>query len=167
MNNNFDQSDTHSFDPLIGTWSIVNRRKKREYVFLPEKEAEWDEFPARSRFEKQLAGRAVAEYWEGTLPSGEKLLGYSVKAFEPTTQQWAITWIDNRNPLDFRPVLGTFEAGAGTFFQIIETPDGQPLHLRLIWDELTESTVRWQQAFSFDEGKSWDTNWVMQFTREQ
>ncbi|EFH83897.1 hypothetical protein [Ktedonobacter racemifer] len=166
------QDLSHDFDALIGSWKVVNRRKKKQYFFLPEQalggkeEIEWDEFPARSRFEKQLEGRAVAEHWEGILPSGEKLLGYSVKAFEPTTQQWSIIWIDNRNLLDLRPVVGTFEAGVGTFFQVIETPDGQPLHLRLIWDEITATTVRWQQAFSFDGGEHWETNWVMNFTRE-
>jgi len=75
---------------------------------------------------------------------------------------------DNRpsQSLDFRPAVGAFEAGVGTFFQVIETPDGQPLHLRLIWDEMTETTVRWQQAFSFDAGEHWETNWVMQFSRK-
>jgi hypothetical protein len=38
--------------------------------------------------------------------------------------------------------------------------------VRYIWDELTATTARWQQAFSFDGGVDWETNWVMQFSRE-
>lgn len=51
------QDLSHDFDALIGSWKVVNRRKKKQYFFLPEQalggkeEIEWDEFPARSRFE--------------------------------------------------------------------------------------------------------------------
>lgn len=65
-----------------------------------------------------------------------------------------------------RPLIGTFAEGIGTFFQVIETPDGHPLQVRFIWDELTGTTARWQQAFSFDGRVHWETNWVMQFTKE-
>jgi len=50
---------------------------------------------------------------------------------------------------------------------VIEAPDGQPLHVRFTWDEITVDTARWQQAFSFDGGKTWETNWVMEFTRQR
>ena len=145
MNTTHDQSHEHNFDALVGIWKVLNRRKKGNY-FLPDQacgeETEWEEFSGRDRFEKQLDGRAIVEHWEATLPSGERALGYSVKAYDPTTHQWSIVWIDNRNPLDFRPLLGTFEEGVGTFFQVIETPDGYPLHVRFIWDELTAATAR-------------------------
>jgi len=169
MNTTPDRSHAHDFDALLGSWKVMNRRKKGNY-FLPDQACgeatEWEEFWGHDRFETQLDGRAIVEHWEATLPSGERVLGYSVKAFEPTTQQWAIIWIDNRNSLDFRPLFGTFEAGVGTFFQVIETSDEQPLQVRYIWDELTATTARWQQAFSFDGGTHWETNWVMQFSRQ-
>lgn len=169
MNAGENQSHTHNFDTMLGTWKVLNRRKQGNYLSPDQalgEEAVWEEFSGRDRFERQLDGRAIVEYWEATLPAGERALGYSVKAFEPATRQWSIIWIDNRNPLDFRPLVGTFREGIGTFFQVIETPDGQPLHVRFIWDELTETTARWQQAFSFDGGSHWETNWVMKFTRE-
>lgn len=168
MTDTQNQSDAHNFDLLIGSWRVLNRRKKGDY-FSPDQalgeEAEWEEFVGSDRFEKQLDGRAVVEHWEATLPAGERALGYSVKAFEPATRQWAIIWIDNRNPLDFRPLYGTFTAGVGTFFQVVEASNGQPMHVRYIWDELTRTTARWQQAFSFDGGEHWETNWIMKFTR--
>jgi hypothetical protein len=170
MNNIYDQPQAHDFDALIGSWQVLNRRKKGNY-FLPNQPcgeaAEWEEFEGRDRFESELGGRAIVEHWEALLPSGERALGYSVKAYEPATHQWLIVWIDNRNPLDFRPLVGTFAEGVGTFFQVIETPDGQPLHVRYTWDELTTTTARWQQAFSFNGGQHWETNWVMQFLKEQ
>jgi hypothetical protein len=163
-------TDTPDFHILIGRWKVHNRRKQGNYFRADQllgEEAIWEEFEAHDHFEEELDGRAVVERWKAILPSGEKALGFSIKAFEPATQQWSIVWIDNRNPLDFRPLYGTFEDRVGTFYQVIETPDGQPLHVRFIWDELTETTARWQQAFSFDAGAHWETNWVMKFSREQ
>lgn len=170
MSHEHNQAAIHDFDFLIGTWNVHNKRKIGHLSQVEQasgQDAGWEEFSGRDMFEKQLDGRAVVEHWEATLPAGEKALGLSIKAYEPSTQQWSIIWIDNRNPLDFRPLVGGFEAGVGTFFQVIETPEGQPLHVRFIWDEISASTARWQQAFSSDAGKHWETNWIMAFTREQ
>jgi hypothetical protein len=30
---------------------------------------------------------------------------------------------------------------------------------------VTTSTPRWEQAFSEDGGETWETNWIMDFTR--
>jgi hypothetical protein len=32
---------------------------------------------------------------------------------------------------------------------------------------VTTPEPRWQQAFSADGGESWETNWVMEFTRAE
>src|SRR5437588_11155051 len=113
MNITSDQSHAHAFDVPLGSWKVVNRRKKGNYL-LPTQaygEAGWEEFSGHDRFETQLVGRAIVEHWEATLPSGERILGYSVKAFEPTTGQWSIISIDNRNPLVFRRSFGTSNQG--------------------------------------------------------
>jgi hypothetical protein len=89
----------------------------------------------------------------------------TIRAYDEETQQWSLVWLDNRNPNDFRPLIGKFENGIGVFKQVAEKPDGKPLLMRFTWDEITENTARWQQAFSFDDGKNWDTNWIMEFTR--
>jgi hypothetical protein len=49
-------------------------------------------------------------------------------------------------------LIGKFENGIGVFNQVVETLDGKPLQMRFTWDEITENTARWQQAFSFDGG---------------
>lgn len=35
------------------------------------------------------------------------------------------------------------------------------IRVRYTWDETTATTARWQQAFSPDEGRTWETNWIM------
>ncbi len=158
-------SGTNDFDFLLGSWNFRNRRRTNPYSLS--QDGEWEEFVASLTGAKYLDGKVIIEQYEGTFPSGEKWLGLAIRTFDQQKQQWSIRWLDNRNPPDFRPLVGTFEDGVGLFSQVIETPDGQPLHVRLTWDEMTANTVRWQQTFSFDGGKHWETNWVMEFTRKR
>jgi hypothetical protein len=43
--------------------------------------------------------------------------------------------------------------------------DGRAIRVRYIWSRIGEEGARWEQAFSADEGNSWETNWYMDFTR--
>ncbi len=161
-------SGAHDFDFLLGEpWNIHNRR--RTNALEHDREGIWEEFEAHHiGVGKYLDGRTVIDLFEGgTFPGGEIRKGMTLRAFDEQTQLWSLMWLDNHNPPDFRPLLGRFDDGLGVFSQVIETPDGLPLHMRFTWDEITSYTARWQQAFSFDGGKNWETNWVMEFTRQQ
>ena len=165
MDHGNSQSGIHDFDFLLGSWTIRNRR--RTNALYREREGVWQEFAATLTCAKYLDGKAIIDHFEGTLPGGEERRGITIRAFDEQTQQWLLVWLDNRNPPDFRPLVGKFEEGVGLFYQVIEAPEGQPLHVRFTWDEITADTARWQQAFSFDGGKHWDTNWVSEFTRQR
>jgi hypothetical protein len=43
--------------------------------------------------------------------------------------------------------------------------EGKPIIVRYIWSNITASSARWEQAFSPDGGKTWETNWIMNQTR--
>jgi hypothetical protein len=62
------------------------------------------------------------------------------------------------------PLVGKFENGIGTFFAD-DTFNGQAIRVRFIWNEITEDSARWEQAFSPDGGATWEVNWVMWFKR--
>jgi hypothetical protein len=159
-------SGVTDFDFLLGSWTIHNRR--RTNPFAPAHEGGWEEFAAVSTSAKQLDGRARVEQYEARLPNGQLVLGLTIRAFDHTTEQWSIVWLDNRNPPDFRPLVGHFERGVGLFYQVIESPiDGKPVHVRFTWDEVASNSARWQQAFSFDAGATWDTNWIMEHRRRK
>jgi hypothetical protein len=69
--------------------------------------------------------------------------------------------------LDGKVIIDHFEGGVGLFYESTELADGQPLHIRFTWDEITADSVIWQQTFSFDGGKNWDTNWIMEISRQR
>ena len=37
---------------------------------------------------------------------------------------------------------------------------------RFIWTVEAPGSCRWEQAYSADGGKTWETNWIMEFTRQ-
>ena len=51
---------------------------------------------------------------------------------------------------------------------IVEPPDtfeGRPILVRFVWSDMTATTCRWEQAFSTDDGATWEVNWIMESTR--
>ncbi|WP_123042854.1 DUF1579 domain-containing protein [Cohnella candidum] len=158
-------SGIHDFDFMLKP--MINRNRRRTNALYPEMEGVWGEFEASHTGEKYLDGRVIIDHFEGTYPDGEVRKGMTIRAFDEETQLWSLVWLDNRNPHDFTPLVGRFENGVGQFYQETTTPDGRPMHVRFTWDEITENTARWQQAFSFDGGIHWDTNWIMEFTTKK
>ena len=67
------------------------------------------------------------------------------------------------NELD-PPVQDRFEKGVGTFYGKM-TANGKPMRVRFLWSEITGTSARWEQAYSPDAGKTWETNWTMEFRR--
>ncbi len=90
----------------------------------------------------------------------------TLRSFDPKSESWAIWWLDGRNPhvLDV-PMIGSFAGGVGTF-HCNDAFEGRAIRVRFLWSDITERSCRWQQAFSEDGGSTWETNWIMDFTRQ-
>jgi len=155
----------HDFDFVLGRWRIEN-----------------------TRLVKRLAGSTDCEVFEATahahsLPGGignyddfsaekwrPEFVGMSFRVFSPVSKKWSIYWLDNNTGgLDLAgkltvPVVGEFKDGVGVFCCDDEF-EGSPIIVRYIWSNITANSARWEQAFSPDGGKTWETNWVMNHTR--
>jgi hypothetical protein len=98
-------------------------------------------------------------------PGGDSR-GLATRAYDPASGTWAIWWVDSRAPhgtLD-PPVKGKFESGVGNFYSDGDI-NGKPVRTRYRWSKITADGAQWEQAFSYDAGKTWDTNWIMTFKR--
>lgn len=62
-------------------------------------------------------------------------------------------------------MVGEFRDGRGEFYDQ-ETFQGRSIYVRFIWSGMTSTSCRWEQAFSADGGRTWETNWIMEFTRD-
>ena len=90
--------------------------------------------------------------------------GLSFRTFNVETRQWAIYWVNSASGALQSPVFGRFENGKGQFHG--EAMDGdRPVKVVYRWEDITSSSACWSQAFSYDGGETWETNWIMDFTR--
>lgn len=147
----------HDFDFEFGNWHVHHRLKRPG--------GEWVEFEGTSSDRALNDGSANVEENTFRRPTGDTQ-GIALRTFDKKTGLWAIWWVDSRDPhgaLD-PPVKGRFVDGVGTFYSD-DVVDRKPRRTRFIWSHITPASARWEQAFSFDSGKTWDTNWVMEFKR--
>jgi len=43
--------------------------------------------------------------------------------------------------------------------------EGRPIRVRYIWSHITGNSAHWEQAFSLDESRTWETNWTSELRR--
>ena len=156
-----DLSGLHAFDFLVGEWRVHSRRLKER---LAGSDA-WEEFDGTISSRPLMEGYANVDDTVFHTPQGV-YRGVAPRAYDTKTGQWAIWWIDGRNPfgnLD-PPVKGRFVEGVGTFYAD-DTLRGKPIKVRFTWSQITQKSARWEQAFSGDGGKTWEVNWVQSLTR--
>jgi hypothetical protein len=150
----------NDFDFFIGSWRVQHRRLKHRLA----DSREWIEFGGTCVSRKIFGGLGNVDDNVLDLPEGT-YHALAVRTYDRAKDRWTIWWIDGRTPdrLD-PPVVGGFENGVGTFFGD-DTFKGKPIRVRFFWTQLTSDTPHWEQAFSADGGKTWETNWTMDFTK--
>ena len=147
------------FDFLIGEWTVVHRRLKERLAGSNE----WIELTGPASVRKILGGLGNVDEIGIDLPEGG-YTGSTLRLFRPATGEWTIYWMDSRDPRLDPPMVGRFEDGRGLFYGD-DSFAGKPIRVRFVWSPLSSTSCRWEQAFSTDGGKTWETNWTMSFTR--
>lgn len=146
------------FDFWMGRWNIHNRRLRERL----KGSTEWDEFAATSVARPLPGGLGNEDEYRTDYAGG--FVGMSFRFFDRASKQWAIYWADSRRGVLDPPVVGSF-SGDTAIFEGTDTFEGRPIRVRFTWSRVTTAAPRWEQAFSADGGKTWETNWVMDMTR--
>jgi hypothetical protein len=144
---------------LVGSWSVHHRRLKDRLAGS----TEWEDFTGTCVNWPLMGGRGNVDDNVLSLAAG-RYHGVGVRAFDLETGQWSIWWIDSRRPGIEPPVRGGFADGVGTFIGD-DTWKGKPVKVRFRWSQITPTSAHWDQASSGDGGKTWETNWHMDFSR--
>lgn len=148
------------WDWLLGDWDVWHSRLKDRLV----NSTEWQEFAGKSAFWRTLGGLGNVDDNSLDLPAGV-YRGLSVRAFDAKAGSWAIWWVDGRNPERIDPpVRGGFKGDEGEFIGK-DVHQGTPVTVRFRWHEVRSKRPWWDQSFSTDGGKTWETNWRNYFTR--
>ena len=154
--------DTHARDWhwLIGNWDVWHRRLQERLAGSND----WREFGGKSALWLSMNGHGTIDDNIIDLP-GSSYRGLTIRAFDPATRQWSIWWLDGRHPTRIDPpVVGRFDGDTGVFLGRDEF-EGRPIVMRFRWLDIHSRRPNWEQAFSTDNGATWEVNWRNYFTR--
>ena len=154
------RASKHDFDFLHGSWNVHNRYLKGRL----RRSTEWIEFDAHSDVQPLLEGLGQLDRYRA-VRDGSAIEGVTLRLFNPATGEWSLHWADTVNPgVLLPPMVGRFNGDGGEFFGD-EFVDGKKILCRFYWTRTNPDSPSWEQAFSEDGGKTWETNWIMTFTR--
>jgi hypothetical protein len=149
----------NDFDFLLGSWTVVNRRLRSRLTG----DDDWEVYPATTTCQRLLDGYGNLD--EMFFPTKETR-GMSLRLFDVERKEWSIYWANaQRGALD-PPLVGKFDGDRGDFYAD-DVYDGKPIKVHFIWTGTAGDSPRWEQEFSADGGQTWESNWVMEFTRAE
>jgi hypothetical protein len=150
----------HDFDFNLGTWRTHVKRLLHPLTGS----STWAEYDGTSVVSKVWDGRANLLELEADGPAG-RIEGLGLRLYNPESHQWSLNWASSVNG-EFQPppMIGQFVGGRGEFVDQ-EVFSGKSILSRNAFSDISPDFARFEQAFSDDGGRSWETNWVMTFTR--
>jgi hypothetical protein len=144
------------FDFLAGNWKITHRRLKAPHG------SEWDHFEGEATCWTILGGVGSVE--ELRIPS-RNFAGMGLRLLDVQKGVWNDHWVNGKHAVLTLPgQSGVFHNGVGIF--TADDKDGEtPIKVKGVWDRITPTSCRWWQAVSWDDGKTWEENWFMDWVR--
>jgi hypothetical protein len=150
-------SSQSDFDFLVGKWKMHHRRLNKRL----ENCKDWTEFESSDENHKMLNGLGDVDIFYTTeLPGqeGKPFEGFTLRLFNPKTRLWSLYWVASNTGVLDPPVVGSFEHNVGHFFAK-DTFNGKKIIMMFRWDAREKDHPVWSQAFSPDNGKTWEWNW--------
>jgi hypothetical protein len=123
----------------------------------------WVEYEGTTAVRKVWNGRANLVELVADGPAGH-FEGVNLRLYNPQSHQWSLNWANSSDGTMNQPMIGEFKNGRGEFFDQ-ETFNGRAIFARNRFSDITPESSRFEQAFSIDGGRTWETNWVMTFAR--
>ncbi|MBX9401058.1 hypothetical protein K4L06_07010 [Lysobacter sp. BMK333-48F3] len=148
----------HDFDFYHGRWRVENRRLAQRLAGSDD----WIEFEATDECRPVLGGLGSVDRYRTDWNGG--IEGFALRLYRPQSRQWHVYWASDRDGVLEPPLVGGFRDGVG-LFEGLEAHQGRMLRARATWSQIRADSVHWEQALSPDDGRTWETNWVMRMTR--
>jgi hypothetical protein len=149
----------HDFDFHIGTWKTHVKR----LVHPLSGDTTWAEYEGTTVVRKVWGGRANLVELSADGPAGH-FEGLNLRLYNPHAHQWSLNFANSRVGTMTTPTIGEFKDGRGEFYSQ-ETLDERAILVRFVISDITPTSVRFEQAFSADGGKTWEVNWLATDTR--
>ena len=149
----------HDFDFEIGSWKTHLKR----LVHPLSGSTEWTEYEGTTTVRKVWNGRANLVELVADGPAGH-FEGLNLRLYNPQSRQWSLNFANAASGSLSQPTIGEFKDGRGEFYDQ-EDFNGRAVLVRFVIMPVDADTIRFEQAFSDDGGKTWEVNWIATDTR--
>ena len=144
------------FDFWIGEWDVNLRVRQPDFTWK-------DSHKSVARIYTILDGKAILELWsekEGGIN------GYSLRYYNPKKGAWDLwlNWASN-NQSATNGMECFFRHKRAECYSKRKINEASSLVSRYTFSDAQPNSVRWDDAYSRDNGKTWSNNWIMEFTR--
>jgi hypothetical protein len=149
-------SSAHDFDYLAGKWTMDNKRLKSRLNSC----TEWISYPSTDENSGPvLKGISNTDIFKTAFNQfgDSPYEGMTVRLFNPKTKLWSLYWVDSNTGVMDPPVVGSFEGNVGRFY-CKDVFNGKPILVMFVWDKTDKDNPIWYQAFSPDNGVTWEWN---------
>lgn len=152
----------HDFDFAFGSWNVQLRRLPDPLSGM----TDWIEYEGTSVCRPVWDGRANVDEFRVQSPTGGLIDGLTLRLYNPATAEWSLYWANASNGvLSLPPTVGRFaDDGSGAFYDDEEIA-GRQVRVRYLWTDISSASAHFEQAFSTDEGATWEPNWISTQTR--
>lgn len=148
------------FDFLVGTWKTHYMRMRHPLTA----ERQWYSCDGTSIVTQFWGGSANLEDGDLSCPA-QYVRGVTMRLYDTATQRWLLYWGTQKNGLAVGlPQIGSFNANGVGDFLAPDTFNGKPILVRYRWFA-RKTHPRFEEAFSPDDGKTWETVWTTDYTR--
>jgi len=137
--------ENRQFDFWVGNWEVKNPKGELE---------------GTNRIDSIQGGCAIQEHWD----DGKGMTGSSFNMYEPGTQKWHQTWIDNSGGILL--LSGEFNGGKMVLSGERTNRAGKKVLDRITWTPIDANHVRQYWQLSRDGGKTWTDNFDGLYTRK-
>lgn len=150
----------HDFDFAIGSWKEHSSRLLHPLTGS----TSWIEMDGVSVARKIWNGRGNLTELESDGPNGHLEL-LALRLYNPQSHQWNLTFATSKvGVLGTPATIGDVKNEHGEFYDQ-EMYNGRAIWVRFMVYPISADSMRSEQAFSDDGGKTWETNWVNKYSR--
>ena len=144
----------HDFDSHIGTWKTHLTRLQKPLTGSKT----WVEYEGTTVVRKVWDGRANLVELSADGAAGH-IEALSLRLYNPESKQWSLNFSNVRGGTLSPPAIGEFKNGRGEFYSS-ETLNNRAIFVRFVISHINENSIRFEQSFSDDGGKTWEPNWI-------
>ena len=147
------------FDWEIGSWDTQLRRLGKPLSGS----TTWIEYAGSTVVKPLMDKRSNIVEFDVNGAAG-RITGVSLRLYQPASGKWTLHFANLANGLMTEPMEGSFSEGLGTFYGS-DTLNGRPIRVRFLIIPVNRKQWRFEQAYSADDGKTWEDNWIAIDTR--